>query len=95
MSWLLKSIFAEKLVDDTRIDNDGALFTFDVPSVVMKMMFGNDDSNKVASATCSVFPPTFAFYYQIVAVSIYRRDAHSLYPDDWLVCISCFLFLTM
>ncbi len=56
---LLHQIFANKLVDDNRIDDP--LFTFDVP------MSGGSN----ATTTCSFLSPDFVFYFQLIAV---RRE---------------------
>mmetsp|Transcript_6870 Transcript_6870/g.12241 ORF Transcript_6870/g.12241 Transcript_6870/m.12241 type:complete len:425 (-) Transcript_6870:130-1404(-) len=63
MSSLLKDIFAEKLIDDDRIDNP--LFTFDVP------VFG-------VSKTCSFLPPKFAFYYQLVVLVVLQSAFNAI-----------------
>ena len=53
---LLHQIFANKLVDDNRIDDP--LFTFDVP------MSGGSSG----AATCSFLSPDFVFYFQLIVV---------------------------
>lgn len=54
---LLHQIFANKLVDDNRIDDP--LFTFDVP------MSGG---SRATTTTCSFLSPDFVFYFQLIAV---------------------------
>ena len=51
-------IFANKLVDDNRIDDP--LFTFDVPM-----------SGRRSAITCSFLSPDFVFYFQLIVV---RRE---------------------
>ena len=53
---LLHQIFANKLVDDNRIDDP--LFTFDVPM-----------SGGSSATTCSFLSPDFVFYFQLIVVS--------------------------
>lgn len=58
----LKAIFADKLIDDNRVDHP--LFTFDAPGF--------------KDARCCFLPPNFAFYYQLVVVGVFCKSSFQL-----------------
>mmetsp|Transcript_22298 Transcript_22298/g.51072 ORF Transcript_22298/g.51072 Transcript_22298/m.51072 type:complete len:422 (-) Transcript_22298:190-1455(-) len=63
MSGFLENVFANKLMDDNRVNNP--LFTFGVPDV-----FGGK--------ICSFLAPDFAFYYQLVVVVIIQSTFNAM-----------------
>lgn len=60
---LLRNIFADKLIDDNRIDDP--ILIFDVP-----MSGGN--------RTCRFLPPEFTFYFQLIAVLVVQSSFNAL-----------------
>ncbi len=68
VEWLKQTIFARQLVEDIRTVEANAIFSLEVPSALWRAS-GIDNNS---TTTCSLLPPDFGFYYQLVAVVLFQ-----------------------